>query len=372
MTTAAPTEPTHPATPPRAPSRGAPARHGFGLALAERGLAPLPILRLGVRRMLRQRLRDEYARATDGVPAAIEHWLATMRSGPIALVPEAANDQHYELPPEFFELCLGPHLKYSSGYFPRGDEGLDEGEAQMLALTAERAELGPGQRILELGCGWGSLTLWMAEHFPSSSILAVSNSAPQRRFIEGRAADRGLTNVTVVTADMNTFEAPCAFDRVVSVEMFEHMRNWEALLTRVRGWLVEDGRLFVHVFAHKELPYPFEVRDGSDWMSEHFFTGGMMPSDDLLGRVDAPFRVTAHHTVSGRHYSRTARLWRENLEAERPHAMRVLRGTYGTEAARWFQRWRLFYLACEELFGYGDGREWVVSHTTLRPGRASG
>jgi cyclopropane-fatty-acyl-phospholipid synthase len=361
--------PTHarPERPPPvgAPSDGSPA--GLGLAVAERGLAPLPLLRFGVRRLLRQRLAEEYGRACGDVPAAVERWLASMRQGPIALVPETANAQHYEVPPAFFELCLGPRLKYSACYFPRGDEGLAEAEEHMLALTAERAELGPGQRILELGCGWGSLTLWMAEHYPTSRIVALSNSAPQRRFIEGRARERGLSNVDVRTADVNVFETTERFDRIVSVEMFEHLRNWEALLARARRWLHDDGRLFVHVFAHKELPYPFEVRDGSDWLSRHFFTGGMMPSDDLLRRVDAPFRVAAHHTVSGTHYSRTARLWRENLESRRSEAMAVLRRTYGRDAARWFQRWRLFYLACEELFGYDAGREWVVSHHTLRP-----
>ena len=340
------------------------------LALAERGLAPLPALRWGIRRLLRQRLQEERSRATGGPEAAVQRWLDAMREGPIAPVPEVANEQHYELPPGFFELCLGPHLKYSSGFFPKGDEDLATGEAEMLRVTCERAELAGDQDILELGCGWGSLTLWMAEHYPTSRVTAVSNSAPQRRFIEGRAAERGLTNLRVVTADMNEFDGleGETFDRVVSVEMFEHMRNWEALLSRVRGWLRDDGRLFVHVFAHRELPYPFEVRDESDWMSRYFFTGGMMPSDDLLGRVDAPFEVARHETVPGTHYSRTARLWRENLEARRSEAMDILRDTYGAEdAGRWFQRWRLFYLACEELFGFDGGREWVVSHHTLRP-----
>ncbi len=361
------TSPAAPRATAPVPARPAGSRPGVGLAVAERGLAPLPLLRLGVRRLLRQRLVEEYGRAGGDAAVAEERWLAEMRRGPIAPVPEAANAQHYEVPPELFELCLGPRLKYSSCFFPTGREGLADAEEHMLALTAERAELAPGQRILELGCGWGSLTLWMAERFPTSRIVAVSNSAPQRRFIEGRARERGLTNVEVRTIDMNTFDTEERFDRVVSVEMFEHMRNWEALLAKVRRWLHDDGRLFVHVFAHKELPYPFEVRDGSDWMSEHFFTGGMMPSDRMLGRVVAPFAVTAHHTVSGVHYSRTARLWRENLEARRDEAMVVLRGTYGGDAARWFQRWRLFFLACEELFGYRGGSEWVVSHHTLRP-----
>lgn len=339
------------------------------LNLADRGWIPLPLLRLGVRRLCAQRLREESARPT----SSTEAWLREMDRGPIAAVPEKANEQHYEVPPAFFEAALGPHLKYSSGFFPSGNEDLATGEAHMLEVTCERADLHDGQRVLELGCGWGSLTLWMAEHYPGSTITGVSNSAPQRKFIESRAKERGLSNVRIVTADMNKFDGleTNDFDRIVSVEMFEHMRNWRALLTRARGWLKDDGRMFIHIFTHRSLSYPFDVRDDTDWMSQHFFSGGMMPSDDLLEALsseeDVPFTVEDHHLVSGRHYSRTAKLWRENIEARRAAIMSTLERTYGEDAPAWFQRWRIFFLACEELFGYEGGSEWAVSHYRLAP-----
>lgn len=342
------------------------------LELADRGLIPLPLLRLGIRRLCSQRLRD----AGSDPRSSADAWLREMDRAAVAEVPEKANEQHYEVPPALFEAALGPRLKYSSCFFPSGDEDLATGEERMLEVTTERAQLRDGQRVLELGCGWGSLTLWMAEHFPASEIVGVSNSAPQREFILSRARERGLTNVRIVTADMNGFDAPAAtgverFDRIVSVEMFEHMRNWRELLRRARGWLADDGRVFIHIFTHRSLNYPFEVVDETDWMSEHFFSGGMMPSDDLLERLAAdegvPFSVEDHSVVSGRHYARTARLWRENLEARRAQVMPVLQRTYGPAARAWYQRWRIFFLACEELFGYRGGSEWVVSHYRLVP-----
>ncbi|QDV08043.1 Cyclopropane-fatty-acyl-phospholipid synthase [Planctomycetes bacterium Poly30] len=353
------------------------------LKLADRGLIPLPLLRYGVRKLCAQRLRDEKARETSSTAA----WLREMDRGPVADVPEKANEQHYEVPPAFFEAALGPHLKYSSGFFPSGNEDLETGEARMLEVTAERAQLQDGQRILELGCGWGSLTLWMAEHYPNSTVVAVSNSAPQRKFIESRAAERGLHNVEIRTADMNSFDplagqeaaegqGPERFDRIVSVEMFEHMRDWRTLFQRARTWLKDDGRIFIHVFTHRSLNYPFDVRDDTDWMSQHFFSGGMMPADDLLVRLteedDVALRVEEHSVVSGRHYSRTAKLWRENIEQKKEAIMPVLRRTYGADAPAWFQRWRLFFLACEELFGYEGGSEWAVSHYRLAPTPLSG
>ncbi|MFT7074803.1 MAG: cyclopropane-fatty-acyl-phospholipid synthase [Planctomycetota bacterium] len=339
-------------------------------------MIPLPLLRFGVKRLCTQRLREEQARET----SSTEAWIREMDRGPVADVPEKANEQHYEVPPALFEAALGPHLKYSSGFFPSGDEDLETGEARMLEVTAERAQLENGQRVLELGCGWGSLTLWMAEHYPESTIVGVSNSSPQRKFIESRAAERGLTNIEIRTADMNAFD-PLAggaelFDRIVSVEMFEHMRDWRTLFGRARTWLKDDGRMFVHVFTHRTLNYPFDVRDDSDWMSEHFFSGGMMPADDLLVRLteepDVHFDVESHSQVSGRHYSRTAKLWRLNIEQKKGAVMPVLRRTYGADAPAWFQRWRLFFLACEELFGYEGGSEWGVSHYRLAPTPLSG
>ena len=340
---------------------------GLALELAERNLLPRPVVRLGIRRLLQRRLDDE-ARRHRAPDVALAAWLAEMARAEIAPVPAVANAQHYEVPPAFFEQVLGRNLKYSSAWYGPGVTSLDAAEDAMLALTVERAALTDGQEILELGCGWGSLTLHMARRFPSARITAVSNSAPQRRFIEARAAAEHLTNVTILTADMNTFEAPDRYDRVVSVEMFEHMRNWGALLRRVRGWLRDEGRVFLHVFAHRTYAYPFVDAGDDDWMARHFFSGGMMPSVDLIDHLDAPFMVEAKHLVDGTHYARTSEAWLANLDAREREVLAIFRATLDDAAARrQVQRWRLFFLACAELFGYRGGAEWLVLHVRLAP-----
>jgi cyclopropane-fatty-acyl-phospholipid synthase len=336
------------------------------LELVERGIVPQVLVRRGIRSLLHARLDAEERRHAGSREQALDAWAAEMRRAPVAPVPEKANAQHYEVPPELFELVLGPQLKYSACWYDDRARDLAEAEEAMLALTALRADLRDGQDVLELGCGWGSLTLWMAARFPRSRILAVSNSRPQRELILARARQRGLANVAVETCDMNTFTTARRFDRVVSVEMFEHMRNWEALLARVAGWLRPDGRLFLHVFAHKSFAYPFDVRDDSDWMSAHFFSGGMMPSADLLDHLRTPFEVERRWLVPGTHYARTAEDWLANLERARPQALAVLARIHGADAPRWYQRWRLFFLACAELFAFRGGEEWLVVHQRLR------
>lgn len=337
------------------------------LALAEKGLIPRPLIRKGIRNLLHKRLQEQNARFGENPEREMQKWVQHMRSAPIALVPEAANEQHYEVPPAFFELVLGPHRKYSSGYYPESDTTLAEAEQAMLALTCERADLRNGQDILELGCGWGSLTLFMAQRYPSSRITAVSNSAPQRQTILERAKAQGLTNIEVLTADMNTFEAPGTYDRVVSVEMFEHMRNWEALLGKVATWLRPDGRVFLHVFAHQRFAYPFDVKSDTDWMSQHFFSGGMMPSHDLLDHLDTPFEVDERWAVSGEHYARTSEDWAKNTDRHRAKIIELFEQTYGKgQGRRWLHRWRIFFLSCAELFGWDGGQEWIVSHQRLR------
>lgn len=330
------------------------------IALAERDLVPDALVRAGIRALLRRRLAQCAAARADGSEA---RFLASLVSAPVAPVPHKANEQHYEVPPAFFKLALGPRLKYSSCLYAPGADTLAAAEEAMLSLVAGRARLADGQRVLELGCGWGSFLLWAAERWPDSRFTGVSNSAPQREFILGRARDRGLTNVTVLTADMNVFEAGARFDRVVSVEMFEHMRNHPALLARVASWLEPGGRLFLHVFSHKDWCYPFEDEGDDDWMARHFFSGGLMPSHGLLPSLSRPdLKLAGDWFLPGTHYGRTSEAWLANVDARRGEVLEVLRGAYGADAPVWLARWRLFFMACTELFNYRGGTEWGVSH----------
>ncbi len=307
-----------------------------------------------------RKLRDEGADAE-------ARFAAEMDGFSIALHTDAANKQHYELPAEFFALALGPHRKYSSCLYTGGATTLAEAEARALEETAAHADLHDGQTVLELGCGWGSLTLFMAGRFSASQITAVSNSHSQREYIKTQAALRGFSNVRVITADMNDFEADGAFDRIVSVEMFEHMSNWRGLLTRVRGWVKPEGRLFLHVFSHRAHPYRFEVSDSADWIAQYFFTGGIMPSHGLIRNFGDLFEVEEDWRWSGEHYRRTAMHWLENFDANADRISRIMAETYGADAAVWTRRWRLFFLATAGLFGHKGGDEWGVSHYRLKP-----
>ena len=336
-------------------------------ALLDRGWVPDWLLRRGIRRLLRGRLQDEARRAPRTA------FLASLDTAPIALATAEANAQHYEVPAGFYQIVLGRHLKYSSGYWPDTAHTLDEAEAEMLALTCARAELRDGLRILELGCGWGSLTLWMAAQYPNSTVTAVSNSRSQRAFIEAQATARGLMNVTVITADMNTFAPPVGqtFDRVVSVEMFEHMRNYRRLLHRIAGWMAPQGQLFVHIFTHRCYAYPFESTGPSDWMAAHFFTGGTMPSHDLLPRFQDDLQLAEAWRVNGRHYGATCNAWLARMDAAPDTVDACLASAYADgltgqararTVRRWRSRWRIFFMACAELFDYAEGTEWGVSH----------
>lgn len=321
------------------------------------------ILRMGVRKLVKQRLDDEIAGDAEVQQQRFNDLLEELRNSPIAINTADANQQHYEVPTEFYQYCLGKHLKYSSGYWRAGVTDIDTSEEDMLELTCQRADLQNGQDVLELGCGWGSLSLFMSAKYPESRFTVVSNSTTQKAFIDQTAKDRGIDNLTVITADMNTFQILQQFDRVVSVEMFEHMRNYKLLLSKVAGFLKENGKLFVHIFTHETLAYKFEVKDESDWMSKYFFTGGIMPSNHLLTYFNDDLTIDKHWVVNGMHYSKTSEAWLSNMNKHEKEIMPIFEETYGKDqAVKWWVYWRLFYIACAELFGYRNGNEWMVCH----------
>ena len=333
----------------------------------ERGWLPDWLVRMGIRRLLRARLRHEHAHDPERAAERLQAWIAQCDASPIAIETAAANAQHYEVPAAFYARVLGKHRKYSSGLWRDGVHTLDDAEAAMLALTIERAAIRDGDRVLDLGCGWGSVTLWIARHFPNCRVTGVSNSASQRADILARAAAEGLQNVEVITADANAFApAPGSFDRIVSVEMMEHTRNWRRLLQRAASWLAPGGTMFVHVFTHATVGYPFAVDGDDDWMAKHFFTGGQMPADAQLLHCQDHFALDAHWRVDGTHYAKTAEAWLVNFDRARAELVPVLRATYGERAHAMGHLWRVFFLACAELWGFAEGREWLVSHYRLR------
>ena len=340
------------------------------MQLLELDRVPDWLIRNRIRALLAARLREENKGDPEAQQAHLMQLVTELRRSPIAIETVAANEQHYEVPTEFYLQVLGKNLKYSGCYFDSFELGgaaarLNAAEARMLALTCERARLRDGEQILELGCGWGSLSLWMATHFPNARITGVSNSRTQKEFIDAQAAARGLKNLTIITCDVNRLEFPSgtAFDRVVSVEMFEHMRNYETLLGRVASWMVPRATLFVHIFTHGHYTYPFEVRDASDWMAKYFFTGGIMPSDDLLLYFQKDVQLVEHWQVDGRHYQATAEAWLQNMDRNQSTLMPILERTYGANnSVKWWVYWRVFFMSCAELWGYNGGREWLVSH----------
>jgi cyclopropane-fatty-acyl-phospholipid synthase len=335
--------------------------------LLDSDLLPDGVLRMSIRQVVAGRLRDQEAGGSEQQAARLRALIERLRHEPIAVSAETANAQHYELPAAFFERVLGPRLKYSSAWWPAGVETLAAAEDEMLALTTERARIEDGHEVLELGCGWGSLTLYLGARFPASRIVGLSNSASQRQYILAKARAAGLDNVDVVTADINHYDTTHHFDRIVSVEMLEHVRNHARLFARLRRWLTADGRFFVHVFSHRQFAYLFEAAGASDWMARHFFTGGMMPSDDFFFHLQQDLVVDAHWRFDGSHYQRTAEAWLANFDRNQAAIERILAGVYGpSEVRRWRVRWRVFFMACAEMFGCRRGEEWGVSHYLFR------
>ncbi len=331
--------------------------------LIERNQVPDFLLRKGIRKLLKQRLADEHKGDVEAQQAHLMTLIELLKASPIAVNTADANQQHYEVPTQFYQYCLGKNLKYSSGYWKPGVRDIDTSEDDMLELTCQRAGLTNGQQVLELGCGWGSLSLYIAAKFPGSTFNVVSNSRTQKMFIDLKAIERGIKNLTVITADMNTFTIDEKFDRVVSVEMFEHMRNYQLLMKKVASFLKPDGKVFIHIFTHKEYAYLFEVKDDTDWMSKYFFTGGIMPSDDLLFYFNDDLVVEKHWHVNGTHYGKTSEAWLKNMDNHKAEIMPLFEETYGKDqAVKWWVYWRLFYMACAELWSYNNGNEWIVSH----------
>ena len=337
------------------------------VAACESGLLPDPLVRLGMRHVIGARLREPAFRTSERRDQAFRQFLRELRAAPIAIETPRANEQHYEVPASFFQAHLGPRAKYSCCLFQRGDESLAQAEDAMLELYAERAELRDGQRVLDLGSGWGSFSLWLAAKHPNSEIVGLSNSHSQRAFVMSRAQTLGLSNLRIVTGNVAEFEFEAellrgGFDRVVSIEMFEHMKNYELLLAKIARWLSPEGKLFVHIFAHQRLAYHYEDRGSEDWMSRYFFTGGTMPSQNLLLHFQDDLSLEDSWWLSGRHYEQTSNLWLASLDANRARALAAIEPVYGQSAERWFQRWRMFYMAVAELFGFAHGSEWGVAH----------
>jgi cyclopropane-fatty-acyl-phospholipid synthase len=330
---------------------------------AERGIIPDFFIRAGIRNLCRKRLNQCRVQDCEANAELAEEYIKSVDEAPLAVLTEKANEQHYEVPALFYQKVLGKNLKYSSCYFEDLVSDLTTAENRGLELTCEHADLQDGQRILELGCGWGSLSLWMAKHFPNTKITSVSNSNSQREHIMGQAKERKLANLEVITADVNTFEPTDSFDRVVSVEMFEHVRNHRGLFKRIHSWLKPKGKLFTHVFCHRSTSYPFEVEGEDDWMSKHFFSGGTMPADELFLRISGKLELETRWRWSGMHYAKTSECWLQNLDHQKTEVLELFKKEMGAkESTRIFHRWRIFFLACAETFGFDNGQEWWVSH----------
>ncbi|MCB1583467.1 MAG: class I SAM-dependent methyltransferase [Xanthomonadales bacterium] len=332
----------------------------------EKGYLPDSMVRAGIRRLVKQRLEEEYVNDAENFDQRYRDFLEEIRHSPLALETDKANEQHYEVDAEFYQYALGKRKKYSACYYHQ-NEGLDDAELNMLELYAERGQFENGQQILELGCGWGSITLFLAEKYPESQITAVSNSHSQRKYIMGQAQALNLNNIEVITCDINELSLKQKFDRVISIEMFEHVRNYKNLFNNIASWLHDEGKLFVHIFCHKFLMYPFIAEGDDNWMGRYFFSGGQMPASDTFLHFQEKLLLEQRWLLSGRHYEKTANHWLINMDQNRGKIMPVFNRVYGEHASLWFQRWRIFFMSCAELFGYDQGSQWLVAHYLFTP-----
>ena len=329
----------------------------------EAGLVPDSVIRAGIRRLLESKRKEIHSGDVEFAANATNRFVAMLDESPIALLPNIANEQHYEVPAEFFSHAMGGHLKYSCCYWPSRVSGLSEAEVAALELSVKRAGIEDGMHVLDLGCGWGSLSLWIAEHFPGSSVTSVSNSTSQRDFILKQASSRSIGNIDAIVCDMNDFMTDKKFDRVISIEMFEHMRNYAELFRRIDEWLSPDGQFFMHIFCHRTTPYEFIDKGPTDWMSRYFFSGGIMPSAELPLRFSKDLSIVKRWQLNGQHYAKTCNAWLNNMDSRESVIMPVLVACYGeVDASLWWQRWRMFFMACAELFDYDEGHEWYVGH----------
>ncbi len=330
----------------------------------ESGLVPEPIIRSGIRRLLARKIEQEKLESVEARQARLMAFVEELKKAPIAIETDTANEQHYEVPTEFYNLVLGPRKKYSSGLWKNDTDSFEESENNMLALYCERADIQPGQRVLDLGCGWGSVSLYLAEHYPDCQITGLSNSKTQKEYIDGTAKEKGFENLEIVTGNVVDFEFEAnRFDRVISVEMFEHMKNYQQLLAKISRWLTAEGQLFVHIFTHNTFAYHYEDKDGTDWMTRYFFSGGTMPSNDLLHYFQDDLTLVNQWCVNGTHYQKTSEAWLDNMKRHRQEILPILASTYGEKnVTKWWVYWQVFFLACAELWGYDNGNEWLVSH----------
>ncbi|KAJ4830155.1 hypothetical protein Tsubulata_042905 [Turnera subulata] len=337
------------------------------LASLERNLLPDAVVRRLTRLLLASRLRSGCKPSSELQLLDLLQFVHSLKEMPIAIQTETAKAQHYELPTSFFKLVLGKNMKYSCCYFPNESSSLEDAEKAMLELYCERAKLKDGHTVLDVGCGWGSLSLFIAQKYANCKITGICNSTTQKAYIEEQCRDLQLHNLEIIVADISTFEMEASYDRIFSIEMFEHMKNYGQLLNKISKWMKQDTLLFVHYFCHKAFAYHFEDINEDDWITRYFFTGGTMPSANLLLYFQDDVSIVNHWLVNGKHYSKTSEEWLKRMDKNLASIKPIMESTYGKDQSlKWTVYWRTFFIAVAELFGYNNGDEWMVAHFLFR------